>query len=107
MDEFDAMLSEFRTDYNQTHFVRNETFKKAADGIQVRAAPLRIPTTSTSACMVSAASAKAMSRKRMHVVSCLCPDVAGCQLLPVFLCCARRLPVSTNPFAWAARGAQW
>ncbi|KAK9907485.1 hypothetical protein WJX75_004491 [Coccomyxa subellipsoidea] len=33
MDEFDAMLSEFRTDYNQTHFVRNETFKKAADNI--------------------------------------------------------------------------
>ena len=33
MDEFDAMLSEFKTDYNQTHFVRNETFKKAADGI--------------------------------------------------------------------------
>ena len=31
MDEFDAMLSEFKTDYNQTHFVReNETFKKAA-----------------------------------------------------------------------------
>ena len=34
MEEFEAMLSEFRTDYNQTHFVRNETFKKAADGIQ-------------------------------------------------------------------------
>lgn len=34
MEEFDAMLSEFRTDYNQTHFVRNETFKKAADNIQ-------------------------------------------------------------------------
>lgn len=33
MDEFDAMLREFRTDYNQTHFVRNETFKKAADNI--------------------------------------------------------------------------
>ncbi|CAK0784728.1 Member of the CCCH zinc finger [Coccomyxa viridis] len=33
MDEFDAMLSEFKTDYNQTHFVRNETFKKAADNI--------------------------------------------------------------------------
>ena len=27
------MLSEFQTDYNQTHFVRNETFKKAADSI--------------------------------------------------------------------------
>lgn len=34
MEEFDAMLTEFRTDYNQTHFVRNETFKKAADSIQ-------------------------------------------------------------------------
>ena len=33
MEEFDAMLSEFKTDYNQTHFVRNETFKKAADNI--------------------------------------------------------------------------
>ena len=33
MDEFDAMLSEFKTDYNQTHFVRNETFKKAADNV--------------------------------------------------------------------------
>ena len=27
------MLKEFRTDYNQTHFVRNDTFKKAADKI--------------------------------------------------------------------------
>lgn len=27
------MLKEFRTDYNQTHFVRNETFKQAADNI--------------------------------------------------------------------------
>ena len=27
------MLKEFRTDYNQTHFVRNDTFKKAADSI--------------------------------------------------------------------------
>lgn len=35
MDEFEAMLSEFSTDYNQTHFVRNETFKKAAEGVQV------------------------------------------------------------------------
>ncbi|KAK9837644.1 hypothetical protein WJX74_002026 [Apatococcus lobatus] len=34
MDEFEAMLSEFSTDYNQTHFVRNETFKKAAEGVQ-------------------------------------------------------------------------
>jgi len=31
--EFEALLKEFRTDYNQRHFVRNETFKKAAEGI--------------------------------------------------------------------------
>lgn len=30
-----AMLAEFRLDYNQRHFVRNETFKKAAEGITV------------------------------------------------------------------------
>ncbi len=30
------MLHEFKLDYNQKHFVRNETFKKAADSIQVR-----------------------------------------------------------------------
>ena len=29
------MLAEFRLDYNQRHFVRNETFKKAAEGIEV------------------------------------------------------------------------
>ncbi|GMH40164.1 hypothetical protein BSKO_08068 [Bryopsis sp. KO-2023] len=34
MEEFDALLSEFRSDYNQRHFVRNETFKKAAEKIQ-------------------------------------------------------------------------
>eukprot|EP00884_Botryococcus_braunii_P016236 jgi/Botrbrau1/3296/Bobra.174_1s0059.1 len=34
MEELEAMAKEFRTDYNQTHFVRNETFKKAADNIQ-------------------------------------------------------------------------
>ena len=34
MREFEAMLHEFQTDYNQTHFVRNESFKKAADNIQ-------------------------------------------------------------------------
>ncbi len=34
MAEFDAMLAEFRCDYNQRHFVRNETFKNAADKIQ-------------------------------------------------------------------------
>jgi magnesium-protoporphyrin IX monomethyl ester (oxidative) cyclase len=33
-EELEAMLKEFRTDYNQTHFVRNETFKKAADNVQ-------------------------------------------------------------------------
>ena len=33
-----AMLHEFKLDYNQKHFVRNETFKKAADRIQVRRA---------------------------------------------------------------------
>jgi magnesium-protoporphyrin IX monomethyl ester (oxidative) cyclase len=27
MDELDACLNEFRNDYNQTHFVRNEEFK--------------------------------------------------------------------------------
>jgi hypothetical protein len=30
------MLAEFRLDYNQRHFVRNETFKDAAEGIEVR-----------------------------------------------------------------------
>ncbi|KAG2482275.1 hypothetical protein HYH03_018789 [Edaphochlamys debaryana] len=34
MEEFDAMLAEFKTDYNQTHFVRNNTFKDAAKNIQ-------------------------------------------------------------------------
>jgi len=32
------MLHEFKLDYNQKHFVRNETFKKAADSIQVQMA---------------------------------------------------------------------
>ena len=31
------MLHEFKLDYNQKHFVRNETFKNAADSIQARA----------------------------------------------------------------------
>ena len=31
--EFDALVNEFRTDYNKVHFVRNDTFKKAADKI--------------------------------------------------------------------------
>nr|MCA0763343.1 hypothetical protein [Vibrio vulnificus] len=30
-DEFVALLQEFKTDYNQTHFVRNKEFKEAAD----------------------------------------------------------------------------
>eukprot|EP00890_Picochlorum_soloecismus_P003880 jgi/Picsp_1/4493/NSC_06714-R1_copper target 1 protein len=34
MDELEAMLAEFRRDYNQTHFVRNDTFKAAAEKIQ-------------------------------------------------------------------------
>ncbi|KIZ05236.1 magnesium-protoporphyrin IX monomethylester (oxidative) cyclase [Monoraphidium neglectum] len=33
MAELDAMLAEFRNDYNQRHFVRNETFKAAAENI--------------------------------------------------------------------------
>lgn len=33
MEELEAMLNEFRRDYNQTHFVRNDTFKDAADKI--------------------------------------------------------------------------
>ncbi|TVU22698.1 hypothetical protein EJB05_32415 [Eragrostis curvula] len=36
--EFDALLQEFKTDYNQTHFVRNQEFKEAADKMQ---GPLR------------------------------------------------------------------
>lgn len=32
--EFDALLSEFQADYNQTHFVRSPEFKEAADKIQ-------------------------------------------------------------------------
>lgn len=34
MDELEAMLAEFRRDYNKTHFVRNDTFQAAADKIQ-------------------------------------------------------------------------
>jgi magnesium-protoporphyrin IX monomethyl ester (oxidative) cyclase len=37
-DEFVALLNEFKTDYNQTHFVRNPEFKEAADKMQ---GPLR------------------------------------------------------------------
>lgn len=33
MDELEASLNEFRRDYNQRHFVRNDTFKAAADKI--------------------------------------------------------------------------
>lgn len=34
MEELTAMLEEFRRDYNQKHFVRNEGFAEAADAIQ-------------------------------------------------------------------------
>jgi magnesium-protoporphyrin IX monomethyl ester (oxidative) cyclase len=34
MDEFVACLKEFQEDYNQKHFVRNDTFKVAAESIQ-------------------------------------------------------------------------
>ncbi|KAG1657673.1 hypothetical protein FOA52_013767 [Chlamydomonas sp. UWO 241] len=34
MAELECMLAEFKQDYNQKHFVRNETFKNAADKIQ-------------------------------------------------------------------------
>ena len=34
MAEIEACLREFKTDYNQTHFVRNDSFKKAADNVQ-------------------------------------------------------------------------
>lgn len=30
MEEMEALLNEFKTDYNQRHFVRNKTFKEAA-----------------------------------------------------------------------------
>lgn len=33
-EEFAALLNEFKTDYNQKHFVRNPEFKEAADKIQ-------------------------------------------------------------------------
>lgn len=33
MAEIEACLREFRTDYNQTHFVRNDSFKNAADNV--------------------------------------------------------------------------
>ncbi|KAL3632617.1 cardiolipin synthase [Castilleja foliolosa] len=38
MDEFEALLQEFKTDFNQTHFVRNKEFKEAADKME---GPLR------------------------------------------------------------------
>eukprot|EP00249_Psilotum_nudum_P010672 c22692_g1_i1 orf=781-2082(+) len=37
-EEFEALLAEFKTDYNQTHFVRNPEFKAAAQKLQ---GPLR------------------------------------------------------------------
>jgi magnesium-protoporphyrin IX monomethyl ester (oxidative) cyclase len=33
-EDFVALLNEFKTDYNQTHFVRNPEFKEAADKMQ-------------------------------------------------------------------------
>ena len=33
MEEMEALLNEFKTDYNQTHFVRNKTFKEAANNV--------------------------------------------------------------------------
>ncbi len=36
--EFEALAAEFKTDYNQTHFVRNPEFKAAAENLQ---GPLR------------------------------------------------------------------
>ncbi|EHA8588343.1 Magnesium-protoporphyrin IX monomethyl ester [Cocos nucifera] len=36
--EFEALLNEFKTDYNQTHFVRNPEFKESADKME---GPLR------------------------------------------------------------------
>lgn len=33
MDELEAMCTEFKNDYNQRHFVRNESFKAAAENI--------------------------------------------------------------------------
>lgn len=32
--EFEALLQEFKTDYNQKHFIRNPDFKAAADKIE-------------------------------------------------------------------------
>ncbi|CAI9761220.1 unnamed protein product [Fraxinus pennsylvanica] len=34
MSEFEALLQEFKTDFNQTHFVRNKEFKEAADKME-------------------------------------------------------------------------
>jgi magnesium-protoporphyrin IX monomethyl ester (oxidative) cyclase len=34
VDQLVSTLEEFRRDYNQKHFVRNETFKVAADKLQ-------------------------------------------------------------------------
>ncbi|KAL2654157.1 hypothetical protein R1flu_022285 [Riccia fluitans] len=34
LGEFDALLQEFKMDYNQTHFVRNREYKEAASQIQ-------------------------------------------------------------------------
>ncbi|KAG8091707.1 hypothetical protein GUJ93_ZPchr0012g21911 [Zizania palustris] len=37
-EEFDALLQEFKTDYNKTHFIHNPEFKAAADKME---GPLR------------------------------------------------------------------
>ncbi|EYU20842.1 hypothetical protein ABFS82_11G017600 [Erythranthe guttata] len=34
MAEFEALMQEFKTDFNQTHFVRNKEFKEAADKLE-------------------------------------------------------------------------
>lgn len=33
-EEMEAILQEFRYDYNQKHFVRNDTFREAADNVR-------------------------------------------------------------------------
>ncbi|KAI3746392.1 hypothetical protein L6452_08824 [Arctium lappa] len=40
--EFEALLQEFKTDYNQTHFVRNKEFKEATDEMMVAADGVRV-----------------------------------------------------------------
>lgn len=40
LEELEAMATEFRNDYNQRHFVRNETFKGAAEKITGECPPM-------------------------------------------------------------------